>query len=723
MKLLNPFPSRHPLSDCRKNTFAFITLSIIIFSIYSNSYDTSWHFDDEHNILDRKVIHLKELRWSEIKNSLFWGSKLYRPVSCLSLALNYYFGQDDVFGYHVINSLIHLISAFFLFLFIRHTLNLPDLRQRYGENAYDIALLASVFWASNPVQTQAVTYIVQRMASMAGMFYIMAMYFYIKARSNSQSSFQIILYILCAVASILSFGSKENTITLPMTLILCEILLLRGAPLREWFLQKRKPFLIAVIFALTITLIYLYFVQHGNLFSFMGGYERRTFDLKERLLTEPRIILFYITLLLYPVPSRLSLNHDIALSHSLLDPLSTTFAILLISCILIGAGIISKKRPLIAFSIFFFFLNHLVESTFIPLELIFEHRNYIPSMLLFVLIAVLFIRALTPSFFGKTMHWIIISFIILLLVGQGHSTYIRNFIWKTDESLWLDCIEKYPALWRPHHNLARYYEKNDRLEEAIAVYLATLTKKKSHNLNEEVVTYNNLGVTYQRLEKEDKAFLYYQEAEKIHPFYAPTHMNKGVLLMEKGLTDEAEVALTKAIQYDKNLQFAYGNLGFLQLSVGETDKAIDNLELALRKGPGNANIFIHLGRAYRIKRQYGKAFLMFRKSLEYDPHNPITLLHLAELFSEKGMKVKTKDAMTRFFNRFQGNDQEIQKFIEEMVKRKIVADAILPDRITLLTLLSQELRHRSEIYFALADFSLHKKSELSAGTVHSHSKE
>ena len=97
--------------------------------------------------------------------------RIYRPVVRLSLALNYYFSKRNVFGYHVTNLLIHFVSAFALFLFIYHALRRsPALKEKYGPHAYLMALLASVLWAINPIQTQAVTYVVQRMASMAGDF-------------------------------------------------------------------------------------------------------------------------------------------------------------------------------------------------------------------------------------------------------------------------------------------------------------------------------------------------------------------------------------------------------------------------------------------------------------------------------------------------------------------------------------------------------------------------
>ena len=708
MKFLNRFPGT-PLSDCRKNAFAFITISIIIFAIYANTYNASWHFDDTPNILDRDALHLKKLTWPGIKNTFFWNTKFYRPISSLSLALNYYVGGEEVFGYHLINTLIHFISALFLFLFIHHSLRLSTLSRSYQENAYNIALLATLFWATNPIQTQAVSYIIQRMASMAGMFYIMAFYFYVKGRTHTRKSSRITFYLLCALTAIFSFGSKENSVVFPLTLLLYEILIIQGSTLWEWLRDNKIFFMIIALGSLFTALIYLYIIEEGHLFNIIARYGSRAFSLKERLLTEPRVLIFYISLILYPIPSRLSMNHDIDISHSLLDPASTFPSVLLILSLIIGSLIKSKRWPVPAFCILFFFLNHLVESTILPLELIFEHRNYIPSMLLFVPVTILILKLISHFSYSKTISGLTILFVTLLLIAQGHSTFMRNFTWKTDESLWLDAIEKYPDLWRPHHNLASYYEKNNRLEEAKSESLLTLSKKPSHNLGEEVLTYFNLGLIHQKLKNEDEALFYYQKAEKIYPQFAPIYSNRGGLLIQRGFLKEAITEYKKAILHDQEHPLAYGNLGFLQLLNGDTGKALYNLELAQKKGNVDAKIFRHLGHAYRIKGLYGKAFLMFDRARKRDPYDPLTLLHLAELYLTKGMKARMEEIVDQFFRSFRGNILHVQNFIEDMAKNQKISHAIIPNRIAILTLLVEECRRRARIYQGLADFSHNKK--------------
>ncbi len=718
MNIFNLQPNQS-LSACRKNTFAFITISILVFIIYSNNYSASWHFDDEPNILNRDELHLKNLNWKNIYKTFFWGKKIFRPVSCFSLALNYYFDKEKVFGYHLVNNFIHILSSIFLFLFIHQALKLPGLRGDFEKDAYDMALLATIFWASNPIHTQSVTYIVQRMTSMAGMFYIMSIYFYTKARLNSKKSYRTFLFILSTVTAFLAFGSKENTIILPVTVLLLEIILIQQLSFKVWLKENKTLSILLLSGFLVMALIYFQFVRGGGFTSFLDHYESRPYGLKERLLTEPRVIIYYITQLLYPMPSRLCVNHDFSLSYSLFHPITTLFAIMLIAFLIVGAFILSKRIPLISFSIIFFLLNHSIESTVLPLELVFEHRNYIPSMLIFIPISFIIIKILKIFHHRKIMAYLILSCITLVLIAYGHSTFIRNHIWKTEESLWLDCIEKYPDLWRPHNNLARYYSNNNRIEEAISEYRIALTKKSRNYRDEEVLSAYNLGLLYQIRKNEEKALQYYQMVEKVHPFFALTYVGKGILFMEKGLMDEARFEFNKAIRIDKSLASSYANLGLLQLITGETDHAITNLELAVRKGFIDAKTYRHLGRAYRLKGQNGMALLMFKKSMELDSHDPITLLDLIELYSISHMTSMSEEMANRFFSLFQGNGLKLKNFIEELFKKGQITTATLPDMRYPLAILGEKSRDKSQIYGSLSDYCFQKKSELAETPVHS----
>ena len=162
-------------SDIKKAAVAFVLFFLLVLSIYANSFQASWQFDDKPNIINNHHLHITDLRPRSLVKTLFTdpknprqiSQKLYRPVACLTFALNWYFGKDNVVGYHGVNFVIHILTAFMLFLTTLNILRTPTLENKYKKNTYMIALLAAALWAVNPIQTQAVTYIVQRMNSLA----------------------------------------------------------------------------------------------------------------------------------------------------------------------------------------------------------------------------------------------------------------------------------------------------------------------------------------------------------------------------------------------------------------------------------------------------------------------------------------------------------------------------------------------------------------------------
>ena len=456
-------PGNWQFPDGKKYAFTFISLFIILLAIYSNSFYGEWHFDDYANIVNNPYVQIKSFSWPEIKHCVFgiFQDRLLRPLSYFSFALNYKFGGMDVFGFHVVNFIIHYLAAVFLFLFIYNTLKLPLLREKYSLIAYPVALLSTFLWAFNPVQVTSITYVVQRMASMAGLFYVMSMYFYLKGRTAENLTYAISFFILCFIAGFAAVLTKENSVMLPVSILLFDLLLIQGAT-KENIKIFCKILFLPLLLILIIGLIYT-----GGFSNAFGGYEIRDFSMMQRLLTEPRVILFYLSLLFYPITSRLTLLYDIEISRSLFQPWTTIPSILLILFVISFAFYIARKRPLISFCIIFYFLNHLIEGSVFSLELIYEHRNYLPSMLLFVPLAEFIIHALDYFSYKKIIQFIVALGIAIILFGEGDITYNRNKIVSDDFLLWFDNIDKSPGLSRPHTNLGTIYFTYDKKAKAL----------------------------------------------------------------------------------------------------------------------------------------------------------------------------------------------------------------------------------------------------------------
>ena len=361
----------------------FFLLIILVGLVYSNSLNAIWALDDEPNILQNPQVHIGDLRpltlfqacFSPLHPDANGRPGLNRPLSYLSFALNWYFGKNSPVGYRAVNIFIHQLNAFFLFLIIRGLLQTPNMAGRYRGRENSIALAAAAMWALNPIQTQAVVYVVQRMASMSCLFYLVAIWGYMHARAAEQSSRRVFFLLLVVGSFLAAVGSKENAVLLPVAIVLLEFTFFQD--MSQPAVRRRFGW----IFFLGLGLVLM-----GGVGLFLGGkldallnYNMRLFSPWERLMTQPRILFFYLTQIFYPTAGRLSIVHDVEISRSLVDPWVTLPAILGMLG-LVGFGFWQmRRRPMLSFAILFFFLNHLIESSIIGLELIYEHRNYLPS--------------------------------------------------------------------------------------------------------------------------------------------------------------------------------------------------------------------------------------------------------------------------------------------------------------------------------------------------------
>ena len=295
------------LESLVKNLLIVMALSVMIFLSYRNTFNASWHLDDRPNITENKGLHISDLSPESLIQTFYTSpqqggaivKKPYRPIPCLTFALNWYFGQDRVFGYHLVNLIIHWLTAVFLYYTIRQLFNTPNLAGKYQRNNCMIAFLATVLWALNPIQTQAVTYIVQRMASMATMFYVFSILCYLKFRLSHHSAVRVFSLLGCVLGFFLALASKENTVTLPLALFFIEVAFLQD--LSSIFIRRRILFITGSAVILLI-LVAAYFNFSVESFSFFQSYKQRPFTMSERLWTESRIVVFYLSQIFYPAP-------------------------------------------------------------------------------------------------------------------------------------------------------------------------------------------------------------------------------------------------------------------------------------------------------------------------------------------------------------------------------------------------------------------------------------
>lgn len=612
--------------DGRKYAFAFFSLFILLFLSYSNSFDCSWHHDDYKNIVANANIQIEDLAWQSIHKGLYGIAGMdrwQRPVAYFSFALNYYFGGLDVFGYHLVNFLIHGLAAFFLFLFIFQTLHLPLMKHRYEKHAYSIALLSAVLWAVNPVQVPSVTYIVQRMASMAGLFYIMTMFFYVQGRTAKTLTIRMAWLGLCALAGVLAIGTKENAAMLPMTLFLYDLMLIQGVT-KQHLVKNTRYAILAAVAVLAVGFLFT-----GDVSVFQEEYKPRVFTMAERLLTQPRVLVFYLSLLFYPVTSRLTLIHDIELSRSLLDPITTLLSLLLI-CFMIAAAVFhSRKSPLVSYCILFFFLNHLIEGSFIALELVYEHRNYVPAMLLFLPISLLVVKGFNYYRQRKDMLWLLAAAVVFIIMVQGVSVFLQNNIYKDEISLWSDNVEKSPRLHYVRQNLATAYFVAGRLTEAFDEANRAMASPLSAGVAGKGRTHALLGEYYYLRGEDNRALFHYDQSIRLDPAFHTSYQRMSEILLRKNRLIEAEGMILKALSIRPSAYAYHVTLSRILLQRGYPDDAIREAGIALRLNGSRFEAYALFAEAFRMKKDVGtsvhfqKAADVFRSRNQRQPLDPL----------------------------------------------------------------------------------------------------
>jgi len=682
--------------NLRKYAFFFISLLILLLAVYGNSFHGEWHFDDIPNIVENPNVHLKNLSLKGIYNAFHFRGDLIRPVSYLSLAINYYFGGLETFGYHLINFIIHYVTAIFLFLFIFNTLRLPLLRDRYGERAYAISILATVFWAINPVQVLAVSYVVQRMASMAGMFYIAAMYFYLKGRTAEGLKNRAFFFLCFTVAMLLAFGSKETAAMLPVSIFIYDLFLIQGAE-RDTVRKNLKfafiPFAVVIILA----------NSYLDLSSILDDYRVRSYTLGERLLTEPRVIIFYISLLLYPLHSRLTTLHDFGISKSMIDPWTTLPAILILALSAGYALTVARRRPLISFCILFFLLNHLIEGSFIPVELIYEHRNYIPSMLFFVPVAIFILKMLDYFAYKKAIRGLLVFSVIFVLFAEGHTVYMRNEVLKTDMGLWIDNILKYPKLSRPHNNLGIHYTRQGLREAGMGEFIEASILKNYENLTIEARTEINMGNFYLNEGQDDMALTHYRKAMWISPTNAQPYAGIAQINLRRGDTGKAYEYIRKALKINPRAAEYRELFSLILLRQGSNRNAAIEASMVLQQDFNRTFPRLILAEVQWQKRMYDRAILNLKDVVRMQPLYAQAYLFLIDIYDKKGDKDALGEAVSSLM--YLKGDKKLEEFVRIYAAdkfspvHKIDADRILS--IIKRTLMSQakEIRPRGRYPF------------------------
>ena len=375
MTELNPPASRDTTH------WLFLLLILLTIIVYYPGLSGDYLFDDTSNLLQNKALDIETLDMDSLQSAAYSSGSglLRRPVSMASFALNRFFFGIDPYSHKVINLVIHILTGCLLFLFSRLLISgYQQCRKPVlsAQAARWIPVIVCGMWLVHPLNLTSVLYIVQRMTSLAALFTVAGLCLYVIGRRqmlNGRHGLSIILVGLFAMGGLAIF-SKENGILLPLYMLVVEISVFRFQG-KNGLADKSIITFFSLVVAVPALLALLYLVTHTDS---MLNYSARNFTLHERILTESRVLLFYLKMIIIPSVQELGLYHDdFTLSRGLLDPLSTLFSIITLAALLLASVLLLGKRPLISLGILWFFAGHLLESTILPLEIAHEHRNYL----------------------------------------------------------------------------------------------------------------------------------------------------------------------------------------------------------------------------------------------------------------------------------------------------------------------------------------------------------
>lgn len=433
-------------------SYILLCFSIVItFLLYQKGLYGDYVFDDGVNILENQKIAITSLDITYLQAA--WGSgdagPLGRPITMLSFALNHYFTGFDPFYFKLTNLFIHLINGLLVFIISLKLFQwLSHQYQKISlQSAAYLACLVSLIWLIHPLNLTSVLYVVQRMTSLSALFGLLAVAIYCVWRTRTITGLNTIIASCGVALSLLaSMLSKESGILFIPLIYWVELIVFQAKNLQFQPIYFKKIKSIHMLWGGVIAagLIFLYLLPP---YLNPANFARRDFSLLERLLTESRVIFYYLKMTFYPLLSDLSLYHDdFIISKSITQPTTTLYSLAGLLGISLACLALVKKHPMLLFAWGWYVISQLLESTFISLELIHEHRNYF-GIIGFIVTTVYYIAQIN----NKKIQ----PFIYML-----SAIYIANLAWTTWQrsEIWSNLVDHaaYEAAMHPQSDRANY---------------------------------------------------------------------------------------------------------------------------------------------------------------------------------------------------------------------------------------------------------------------------
>jgi tetratricopeptide (TPR) repeat protein len=572
-----------------------VLLMIAGVGAYHNTWSVPLMFDDKPAILSNPTIR-------QLGTALFppadGSSVTGRPVVNLSFALNHGLSGESVWSYHALNLLIHVSAGLALFGIMRRTLMRPVFSERVRTAALPLAWTVAMLWLVHPLQTESVTAIVQRTESLAGLFFLLTLYGFVRCRHSSTSARWWAMGSLATC--LLGMATKEIMVTAPLLVLLYDRTFWAGSFRQAWQVHWRYYLGLGCTWLLLGWLVFSAGGTRGTAAGLGLGVTPWTY-----VLTQCRALLLYLKLAFWPHPLVFDYGTEV-----IRDPNAVWVqgvALLLLA----GATLTALwRRPPLGFLGAWFFVILAPSSSVMPLvsQTIAEHRMYLPLAAVIALVVMAAYTLLGRAALGAA-----------LVVGLGLVllTVERNLDYRSELALWTDTVAKVPDNARARINLAEMLIEAGRPAAALEHAAAAVRLRPNY-----AEAQTNLGIALAQLGRPADALGPCRRAVELRPDYARGRSNFGSVLAALGRWSEAIEQFEAALQLAPPTGDAIpirGNLAKALLQTGRLSEAIAQFTTVLETAPGAVEMHYNLAVALGLSGRFEESVAQFEAVLRLQP--------------------------------------------------------------------------------------------------------
>lgn len=615
----------------------------VVILLYVCTLNVPWYYDDITNIVERPYFN----DFDQLIRLIF----SFRGISKLSFAINYTVGGLYLPGFHLVNILIHAAAASLLYFILKRLFRDSEL----------FPFLGALLFAVHPVQTHSVTYIVQRMTSLSGLFFLFSLYMYILYRETGISQNNIIgvrrniFWITAFLSGVLAVFSKEIAVVLPVALCLFDQYFFESFSKgwRKWLLPT-LPFFI-VSFLVTFFLFLAPLLKGAGIDAITSTavtiVSSKNLTPYTYFITQLEVIWTYIRIIIVPYGITLDYCYPVVSKFiSLRSIVSGTG----LAGLLFISWRLRSSNPRISFGIAWFFLMLAVESSFIPLDPLFIHRLYLP------IVGIIIVALDLLSRFSKRRYALI--FICIIICVYAAVTWQRNKLWLDPVAFYEDNLRKAPHSERVRNLLAEQYTFNGREEDAKRLLLEAI--RINPGFGSSVVGLSNI---YLNEGRRGEAFELLENGLRYNQSDHEIHNSLGSIYSMIGRRGMAEYHLRKAIEIKPDYGKAFCNMGSHYTGLGMWKEAENQYRIALNLSPNDPMIHYNLGVVLLNNGQRESARYEFDQVLKLDPKDKILIYNLALVWIQLGNRQATETLLSKLILI---DRQMADKLSSEMKRRK-----------------------------------------------------